>query len=95
MSALDFLKADLDPKDLEAALRVIRSFKECESTEEWGATPFDRWMKLEQLEEFLAHRVEGAPLADDTLAALPVVPSGFDRGTHLPETAGKRGSDEA
>jgi hypothetical protein len=23
------------------------------------------------------------------------VPSGFDRGTHLPETAGKRGSDEA
>jgi hypothetical protein len=65
---IDFLKADLPAEDLAAALRVVRAFKECESFDEYIGIRFDAWAKLEQLEEFLAHRVEGAPLRDDTIA---------------------------
>lgn len=64
----DFLTRDISADDLAAALRVVRAFKRCESSEEWLALPFRAWAKLEQLEEFLAHRVEGAPLEPDTLA---------------------------
>ena len=64
----DFLKTPRSKEELKAALDVLREFKECESSEEWLAIPFAAWAKLEQMEEFLAHLVEGAPLADDTVA---------------------------
>jgi len=66
----DFLKTATPKADLAAALRVLREFKAGESREEWMRTPFACWVKLEQLEEFLAHLVEGAPLKDDTVAHL-------------------------
>lgn len=64
----DFLKTQRTPEELEAALAVIRDFKQCEGMEEWACIPFAAWSKLEQLEEFLAHKVEGAALAADTIA---------------------------
>lgn len=67
---IDFLKTTLPKQDLEAALRAVRAFKECESQEEWFHIQFAAWAKLEQLEEFLKHLVEGVPLADDTIAAI-------------------------
>jgi hypothetical protein len=68
MPITDFLKAEHPPEDLAAALRVLLSFKGCESQEEYIRIPFLAWTKLEQLQEFPAHRVEGAPLKPDTLA---------------------------
>lgn len=70
MPITDFLKAEHPPEDLAAALRVLRSFKACESEEEYVQIPFLAWAKIEQLQEFLMHRVEGAPLKDDTVAYL-------------------------
>lgn len=64
----DFLTLDIPSADLEATLRVLRQFKECESQLEWLAISFGAWSKLEQLEEFLDHRVNGTPLKPDTLA---------------------------
>jgi len=63
----DFLELPLAQSDLEAALRVVRAFKKCEGELEWLVVSFEAWAKLEQLEEFLAHRVEGAPLKEDTV----------------------------
>lgn len=63
----DFLKREYTEEELAAALKVLRGFKDCESKEEWLAIPFVAWTKLEQLEEFLAHRVEGKPLEKDTV----------------------------
>lgn len=63
----DFLKTQRTKEELTAALEVLREFKGCESQEEWLMIPFAAWAKLEQMEEFLAHLVEGAPLADDTV----------------------------
>ncbi len=67
---IDFLKTNKSKDDLKAALAVVRAFKECESREEWLHITFGAWAKLEQLEEFLAHLVEGDPLKDDTLRVL-------------------------
>lgn len=64
----DFLKTGRDKKDLKVALEVVREFQACESNDEWLAIPFLAWAKLEQLEEFLAHLVEGKELAEDTKA---------------------------
>lgn len=63
----DFLKLDIPADDLVTTLRVLRQFKEGESTGEWAHIPFMAWIKLEQFEEFLAHRAEGKPLAADTI----------------------------
>lgn len=63
----DFLDTDTSKDDLAIALRVLREFKECESGEEWLMTPFVTWAKLEQMEKFLAHMVEGAALPEDTV----------------------------
>jgi len=68
MAITDFLKTQTKKEKLEAALEVLREFKAGESQEEWLFVPFAAWAKLEQLEEFLAHLVEGAELADDTKA---------------------------
>lgn len=64
----DFLKTGRDPRELAVALAVLRDFKACENREEYVFISLGAWAKLEQLEEFLAHLVEGAPLAHDTLA---------------------------
>jgi hypothetical protein len=63
----DFLKTPRSKDELATALAVLRDFKSCESTEEYLAILFVAWSKLEQLEEFLAHLVEGEPLKADTL----------------------------
>ena len=63
----DFLKTSRSKEELKHALEVLREFKGHESQYEWLAIPFAAWAKLEQLEEFLAHLVEDAPLADDTV----------------------------
>ena len=63
-----FLQTTRSKEELRHALEVMREFKECESTAEWAMTPFEAWTKLEQMEEFWAHLVEGAPLAKDTVA---------------------------
>jgi hypothetical protein len=67
---IDFLKTNRSKDDLRAALGVLREFKSCESEEEWLWTPFEAWAKLEQLEEFLAHLVDGDSLRDDTMEIL-------------------------
>lgn len=67
----DFLKTRQSPHDLKAALEIVREFKKCvglKGSEEYLAISSLAWDKLEQLEEFLAHLVEGTPLKDDTLA---------------------------
>jgi hypothetical protein len=66
----DFLQTKRSPEELRITLEVLREFKACESQEEWLAIPFAAWAKFEQCEEFLAHLVEGKPLADDTIAYL-------------------------
>ena len=63
----DFLKTERSKGELEAALLVLRDFKQCESGNEWLLTSFTAWAKLEQFEEFLEHLVEGKPLAEDTI----------------------------
>lgn len=63
----DFLKTQRSKEELTIALDVLREFKQCESELEWAMVMFATWVKLEQLEEFLGHLVEGTPLADDTI----------------------------
>lgn len=63
----DFLRTNRSPSDLRTALEVLREFKSCESENERQSIPFSAWAKLEQLEEFLDHLVEGNPLHADTL----------------------------
>jgi hypothetical protein len=63
----DFLNTTRPKEELAVALAILREFKKCESREEWIVIPFAAWAKLEQLEEFLAHIVEAAPLEDDTI----------------------------
>lgn len=63
----DFLKTNRSKDELRTTLEVLREFKECESSNEWLMISFAAWAKLEQLEEFLAHLVEDAPLKNDTI----------------------------
>ena len=65
---IDFLTLELTDEQLKHALEVIKGFKQCESHDEWMAIPFASWVKLEQLVEYLEHRVNGKPLDPDTLA---------------------------
>ena len=67
---IDFLKTTTTKDDLRAALTVLREFKGCESNLEYVLAPFMCWVKLEQLEEFLDHLVNGTPLKADTVAVL-------------------------
>jgi hypothetical protein len=64
----DFLNTSRSKSELQTALNVLRDFKNCESREEWLFIPFAAWAKLEQMEEFLEHLVDGKPLRDDTVA---------------------------
>lgn len=63
----DFLDTDRPKEELATALAVLREFKGCESMAEYVAIPIGAWAKLEQLQEFLEHLVEGAPLDEDTI----------------------------
>ena len=63
----DFLKTRIHKKDLATTIKVIKKFKSCESIEEWAGIPFMAWSKLEQLQEFLEHLVNGKRLAKDTI----------------------------
>jgi hypothetical protein len=65
-----FLQTKTSREDLATALRVLREFKACENDPEWFEVPFEAWAKLEQLEEFLAHLVDGEALMTDTLQEL-------------------------
>lgn len=67
---IDFLKTTRTKEELRHALDVLRDFKACEDWKEWAVIPFATWVKLEQMEEFLAHLVEGKPLEGDTLQVL-------------------------
>lgn len=64
----DFLKTKQTKPRLRIALEVLHEFKECESEEEWLWISGGAWAKLEQLEEFLEHLVEGKELKEDTIA---------------------------
>lgn len=66
MALIDFLKTTRSKEDLAVALAVLREFKACESDQEYLGVPFAAWAKLEQIEEFLAHLVEGKELERDT-----------------------------
>lgn len=61
----DFMNKEQTKEDLAAALRIIRSFKECESEDEFYGIMFASWEMLELLQEMLEHLVEGKPLSDD------------------------------
>jgi hypothetical protein len=63
----DFLRTDIQKPELKIALKVIKEFKSCESQHEWLAIPFSAWAKLEQLEEYLEHLVNGKELSEDTI----------------------------
>lgn len=65
-SITDFLKTTRTPEELKVALEVLREFKQKETEGEWLRIPFIAWVKLEQLEEFLEHLVEGKELKEDT-----------------------------
>lgn len=67
MAITDFLQTKRNKAELKSALEVLKEFKKNESSEEWLMIPFAAWAKFEQLEEFLEHLVNGAPLAEDTL----------------------------
>lgn len=63
----DFLKTKTKKEDLKSALSVLREFKSLEGEREWMNIPFMAWIKLEQLEEFLAYLVDGEDLKEDTV----------------------------
>lgn len=64
---IEFLNTQRTKGELATALAVLREFKQLESQEEWLSVLFIAWDKLEQLEEYLDHLVNGAPLRQDTL----------------------------
>lgn len=67
MAITDFLKTSRSPADLRTALDVLLEFKSGEDADEFSEIPFSAWAKLEQLQEFLEHLVEGKPLKQDTV----------------------------
>ena len=64
----DFLKTKRSIDELKVALDVLHDFKKCESSKEYLGTWFSAWAKLEQLQEFLEHLVNGEQLQADTIA---------------------------
>ena len=63
----DFLKTTRSKEELKLVLEVLREFKAGENEEEWLAIPFLAWAKVEQLQEYLEHLVEGKDLKADTI----------------------------
>ena len=76
LAITDFLKTKRSEKDLTIALDVLREFKAGENSEEWMELPFAAWAKLEQLEEFLDHLVNGTDLEADTIAYIERLSTG-------------------
>jgi len=62
----DFLNTKRSPEELALALEILKEFKRCESQEEYLGIYFSAWAKLEQMQEFLEHLVNGEELKDDT-----------------------------
>ena len=60
-----FINTKRDKSELATALAVIREFKDNEDTDEWANNPFITWQKLEQLEGYLSHLVDGKKLEDE------------------------------
>jgi len=60
-----FVETKRDKSELATALAVIREFKGNEDADEWAMHPFITWQKLEQLENYLSHIVEGTKLEDE------------------------------
>ena len=60
-----FINTKRDKSELATALAVIREFKDNEDTDEWANNPFITWQKLEQLEGYLSHLVDGNKLEDE------------------------------
>lgn len=63
----DFLETKRTKEELKTALEILLEFKSGENTEEWLSSPFVSWVKLEQLEEYLQHLVNGSDLKEDTV----------------------------
>jgi len=59
MSLEDFLGTDTPREELTITLKVLREFKENESSEEWAGYGFDTWYMLERFEGYLEQLVEG------------------------------------
>lgn len=64
---LRFLATDLPEADLLAALRVIEAFKSFENTREYDM-PFELWVRLEQLEDYLRLLLDPSHNTDDSRA---------------------------
>ena len=64
----DFLKTKRPKEELKIALDILREFKMDRNAIFYNVNRPKKWMKLEQLEEFLAHLVDGEPLEEDTIA---------------------------
>ena len=82
---IDFLKTQRSKAELQTALTILREFKACESTEEWVCTMFAVWIKLEELEEYLAHLVEDAELHEDTKRMIAKVSSPLEERAEAPD----------
>lgn len=74
MAITDFMKSEISVEEFATALKVLKHFKSCESQEEWMHVLFIAWAKLEQLEEFLEHIVNDAPLKQDTIDYMELHP---------------------
>jgi len=90
---IDFLQTKRSKEELKIALDVLREFKGHESPREWLLIGFKAWQKIEQLEEFLAHLVEGSELREDTMDALNRVEEKGKKDAHGHEYV-EGGSDE-
>jgi hypothetical protein len=61
MSIADFVhQTTYTQEELSIALSVIKTFKECESYDEWFSIMFVSWQMLEELERQLEQMVGGA-----------------------------------
>ena len=49
---LAFLRTEIPTAELATPLKVIQAFKQCEGVDEW-MQPFEKWVRLEQLEDYL------------------------------------------
>ena len=67
---IEFLKTERTKEELQTTLAVLREFKACRSDAEYMKVPQLSWMRLDQLEEFLAYLANGEALPDDTRAAM-------------------------
>ena len=78
-SVIDFIKTERSKGELRSALEVLREFKVAHSFVEDLLPLSLAWAKLELLEEYLAHLVDGESLREDTLQYIAYIEA--KRGT--------------